>query len=89
MRPIPSLCASVSRQRVFLRNRSGAGGESRSYIPVREEADSLPCRTCEYFVPLFYRNKGMAEDLRYELAGGVARQGKMPGFLIPRNFTQF
>jgi hypothetical protein len=31
----------------------------------------------------------MAEDLRFESAGGVARSVKMPGYLTPRNSTQF
>jgi hypothetical protein len=31
----------------------------------------------------------MAEDLRFESAGGVARPVKMPGYLTPRNSTQF
>ena len=29
----------------------------------------------------------MAEDLRFESAGGVARPVKMPGYLTPRNST--
>ena len=31
----------------------------------------------------------MTEDLRFESAGCVARSGKMPGYLTPRNSTQF
>jgi len=31
----------------------------------------------------------MAEDLRFESAGGVARPVKMAGYLTPRNSTQF